>query len=62
MQARHSFRAAVKLSVYMPVALKLDSSDLCAALLVAGVAFRNATFSESKGWMPSGLTVSLDLG
>lgn len=48
MQARHSLRAAVKLSVYMPVALKLDSSDLCAALLVVGVAFRNATFSGSK--------------
>lgn len=48
MQARHSFRAAVKLSVYVPVALKLDSSDLCAALLVVGVAFGNTTFSGSK--------------
>lgn len=48
MQARHSFRAAVRLSVYMPVALILDSSDLCAALLVGGEAFRNTTFSVSK--------------
>lgn len=48
MQARHSFGAAVKLSVCMPVALKLDSSDLCAVLLVVGVAFRNTIFSGSK--------------
>lgn len=45
MQARHSFRVAVKLPVYMPVALKLDSAGLCAALLVVGVTFRNATYS-----------------
>lgn len=46
MQASHSFRAAVKLPVYMPVALKLDSAGLCAALLVVGVTFTNGTYSS----------------
>ena len=48
MQARRSFRAAVKLPVYTPVALKSDSSGLCAALLVVRVTIRNATYSFWK--------------
>lgn len=49
MQARHSFRAALKLPVYMPVALKSDRSGFSAALLFVGLILGNATFSASKG-------------
>jgi len=48
MQGRCSFRAAVKWPLCMSAALKLDSFGLCATLSVAGVTFRNATYSFWK--------------